>query len=260
MSDIIFARPRFHYASYADLYQLIDLSGFRSVYIDEVDPQSDNVYILTIFNQEVPQNGYPGAKARIILWDLEYHLGENALPQFDSTIELWAADKWYAAYIGARYVPMGSHPGLRMFDFRPALHVGIDVAFIGFIEGLERRMVIRHQLEERGLMVSKPVAWGEERHWLLDDSKVYLHVHQHAAIPAVPPLRMVVAAAYSLPVVSERFVDAGIFSGNVYEVAYAAIAEAIPHIPREPFQYEGQFLHQLLCVDYTFRKSVEAAL
>lgn len=273
MSEIIFAIPRFHYASYADLYELIRLSNFQTCYIDEIDPQSDNAYIITILNGEIPEGGYPGAKAKIHLWDLEYHLDN---PPHIEGVEIWAADKWYAEQIGAKYVPMGSHKGLRDNTGYPADMPYIyaeakiyDVAYIGFITGLYRREVIRQQLIERGAKLSPLVAWGSERDALLRQSSSYLHVHQHAHIPAVPGLRMVVAAAYSLPVISETCADAGVFMGQLYKRPATMIQRDYNYLAQETEQITrhwdnltetGKALHRLLCEEYTFRKSVEGAL
>lgn len=270
-NSIIFAIPRHDYASYRDLYELIRLSNFPTCYIDEVDPDSDNAYIVTILNGE-SQNGWRKGRAHIVLYDLEYHLDTDgfyrqpfvAPPGVD---EVWAGDKWYAEQIGARYVPMGSHPGLRTAGDSTS-HERYDIAYIGYINGVHRRERIRQQIVERGVKVSPTVAWGEERHRILSNSTAYLHVHQWDNVPTIAPLRMVVAAAYGLPVITETVADAGMFAGfsaPILECQYRDIAadvEALVHREqkRHLLAYEGQCLYQHLCVDYTFRKSIEAAL
>lgn len=259
MSDIIFAIPRHEYASYADLYRLIELSGFPTCFIDEIDPASTNAYIITILNGEVPTAGYPDAHANIVLWDLEYHLdGVPALPG----VTYWAADKWYAEQIGGRYVPMGSHPGLC-----PELSQKQDIydaAFIGYFDGVPRRQVLRQQLVAAGLNPSPPIAWGDQRHRILRSSASYMHVHQLENAPAIPPLRMVVAAAYGLPVISETCADPGIFRRHIMQADYAYLAQSAATWTHGEWEKEllprGLSLHQKLCVDMTFRKSVEKAL
>jgi hypothetical protein len=259
MNDITFAIPRHEYASYDDLYRLIELSGFPTCFIDEIDPASDRAYIITVLNAEVPAAGYPGARARIALWDLEWHLdGVPALPG----VEYWAADRWYAECIGARYVPMGSHRDLCP-ERTPKQDV-YDVAFIGYFDGVPRRQVIRKQLAALGLHLSPPLAWGETRHAVLRNSAAYLHAHQLENAPAIPPLRMVVAAAYALPVITETCADAGIFRRHILQADYGQLAAATVTWTRQRWQEEllprGMSLHQKLCVDLTFRKSVEKAL
>lgn len=264
MSEVIFAVPRHEYASYQDLYALIDLSGFETCYIDEIDPQSDNAYIITILNGEVPEAGYPDARAKIVLWDNEWHL--DGVPAL-AGVEYWAADAWYAKQIGAQYVPMGSHVGLvppySLSGYAaPHRYYAFDVAFIGYFDGVPRRQVIRQQLIERGINVSPPGGWGDSRNAILNASQAYLHVHQLADAPTIAPLRMVVAAAYRLPVISESVADPGVFREYGYAYPYDKLAEGVgdhinERIIRAPY---GEALHQFLCHDYTFRKSVEAAL
>jgi hypothetical protein len=257
MTDIFFAEPRHHYQSYEDLRALIRLSEFETCFIDEIDPDSDNAYVITILNGEVPTEGYPNARAKIVLWDLEYHLDGVHVPG----VKVWAADKWYSEQIGGKYVPMGSHPGLCP-EVTPKQDL-YDVAFIGYFDGVPRRQLIRHQLMERGVKVSPPGAWGAERHTLLRNSAAYLCVHQHEHIPTIAPLRMVVAAAYGLAVISETVADAGIFNGLVRECGYDEIANVTKSLTAH-FEYMsmnyGEGLHQALCRDLTFRKSVESAL
>lgn len=254
---ILFARPRHDYASYQDLYRLIDLSGFPSVYIDEIDTASDNTYILTILNGEVPADGYPASRAKLVLFDLEYHLDGIHLPG----VEVWAADKWYAEQIGAKYVPMGSHAGLADNVAFPEPSSCYDVAFIGYINGIHRREVIRQQLIERGVRVSPTGAWGEARHRVLANSRAYLHVHQHDHVPTIAPLRMVVAAAYSLPVISETVADAGMFAHLMFRFDYTALVQGVATtIDFATLADAGSNLYYILCDKLTFRKSIEAAL
>lgn len=264
MTDPIFALPRHDYASYQDLYRLIALSGFPICFMDEIDAASDNTYILTIYNGEV--TGWPGARARICLYDLEWHL--DGVPLIEGVRELWAGDKWYAERIGAKYVPMGSHP-----ELRPAMTSKqdlYDVAFIGYINGVHRRSALRQQLIERGVKVSPTGAWGDERHTLLRNSAAYLCVHQHDNAPTIAPLRMVVAAAYGLPVITEMCADYGIWSSppgfeTIYSIPYNDIADQLVNRFFQPWYVNqlletGGRLHQFLCHDFTFRKSIEAAL
>ena len=73
MGQIVFARPRTWYDSYSDLYTLIELSGYPLIYFDEIDPESDNKYILTLVNGE-NQDGWQSPRAEIVLWDIEWRL------------------------------------------------------------------------------------------------------------------------------------------------------------------------------------------
>ena len=261
MSNILFARPRHDYGSYADFYRLIELSGYPLVYFDEIDTASDNCYIMTMINGEnhAPER-WQGARARLILWDLEYHI--DAPPRLPN-VEVWAADAWYAAQIGARYVPMGSHPGLKL-DTEYPVDIPYDAAYLGYM--IPRRQDMWAQMKQRGIRLTPTSAWGQERHGLLMQSECYVHVHQHGRIPAMPPLRVVVAAAYSLPYISETVIDPGVFGYTHFmQSDFAHVAEfvqmwACDGNNRQRLNDYGRALHDLLCRDLTFRRSVEASL
>lgn len=256
MPDPIFVRTRHLYDSYSDLFRLVELSGFPTCYVDEIDASDPaRCYILPTRNGE-SQAGWPGAQARIIHFNLEW----DAYPPLDGVAESWAADKWFAESIGARYVPIGSHPGLRLTDNQPATPL-YDVAYLGYM--IPRREQISTDLRLQGVKASPIHAWGDERDAVLNASRAYLHVHQHADKPGVPPLRMVVAAAYSLPVITETCADAGIFT-SIYSLKYGEIAENVAYWMNNAngkvFADTGARFHEQLCHDLTFRKSIEAAL
>lgn len=259
MTAIIFAKPRHEYASYRDLYALIDLSGFPTCFIDEIDPQSDNAYVITILNGEIPEGGYPSARAKIAQWDLEYRR-EPYAPL--ANVERWHMDKWQAKMLGARYVPMGSHAKLCP-EMTPKRDI-YDAAYIGYFAASHRRQVMAEQLRQRGVKLSPPQAWGDERHALLRNSASYLHVHQHDDMPAVPALRLVVAAAYGLPFISETVADAGIFQKHILQSDYNALAYNMAIVTQHHWERDlmpkAHSLHQKLCIDFTFKKSVEVAL
>ncbi len=262
MGEIIFARTRHEYESYQDWHELIRLSGFKEIYVDEIPREGvkENVYICTPLNGEW-ENGVE-TNARVILYDLEYR--REPLKPIPGVSDVWHMDKAQAEFIGAKYVPVGGHPGLRLTENVPSEPL-YDVAYYGYL--IPRRQRIQHELRERGVRVSPQAAWGAERDAMLNASRVYVHVHQWDDIPAVPGLRMVVAAAYKLPVISETIADVGVFTGLITRESYGFLAEALQRIlyDHDSALYRsvianGEALHQFLCHDYTFRKSVEAAL
>lgn len=257
MPDPIFVKTRHEYTSYTDLWRLVELAGFPTCYSDELDPASDNTYIIVVRNGE-NETGWPGARARIIHYHLEPHVAYGPWP---GVAETWAGDQWHAEAIGARYAPMGSDARLKAGpDTR---HAEYDVAFLAYL--IPRRTDVLSGLAQRGVRVSPTSAWGDERHKVLTHSTAYLHVHQVEDAPAIPTLRMVVAAAYSLPVICEMPARFGIFNyGYLLTSDHAHLAEfaylwAVKE--RGPFlQAFGGGLHQLLCHDLPFRKSVEVSL
>jgi hypothetical protein len=266
MGDVIFCRPRHEYQSYSDLYRLIQMSGYPLIYIDEINPFSDDVYIITILNGEW-QDGWPGATAQIILYDLEWHLPTGDLQQWNEEIRrpgvarVWAADKWYAEKIGAEYVPLGSHPGLgNGADVSGKMY---DVALMAYL-GPHRRAHVVHQLQDYRLTLA-PNAWGAERDEILIQSRAMVHIHQHGGVQTVAPQRWALAAAYKLPLISETVESWGVFDHTHMIVSdYGNLAECaqtwVRRNPPEVLQSYGEKLYQLLCVEHTFRKCVEAAL
>lgn len=257
MTDPVFVQTRHDYASYRDLWELVELAGFPVCFTDEVQPESDNTYIVAVRNGE-NESGWPGARARIIHWHAEYHVEYGP---WAGVAETWSPDAWHAEKIGGRYVPMGSDARLK---HGPEMrHAEYDVAYLGYM--VNRRNDVLSGLAQRGVRVSPTSAWGDDRHLVLTHSTAYLHVHQEAAAPAIPALRMVVAAAYSLPVISENPAARGLFhDGYLLTSDHAHLAEfAYLWAVRERgafLQSFGDSLNRLLCHDLTFRKSVEAAL
>jgi hypothetical protein len=256
VSDVIFARPRHEYGSYVDLYRLIELSGYPLMYFDEIDPASDNVYICTMVNGE-NQNGWPDAAARIVLYDLEWRLN-GQYPVIPGVAEVWAADKWYAERIGARYVPLGSHPNLPPAPLQDCPKVW-DVAMLAYLPPRRERIV--HECEQQGVSVA-PRGWGLERHAILQQTKIMLHVHQHDGVSTVAPQRWAIAAAYRMPIISEQVEDKGIFGySHGLWCDYGHLAE-FARLWRDDARL-GDYalaLHDLLCYQLPFRRSMEQAL
>lgn len=255
-------KPETGYGSYVDYWRLVELSGFPICYIDEIDPASDNTYIFSPRNGEVGE-GWPGARAKIIHWNLE----QDAYPPLAGVYETWASDKALADKTGARYVPMGSHPELATFgdavplDYaeRQFKYMAIMLAYM-----TPRRNTIGEQFNAHQLKLA-PNAWGLDRHHLLSTSAAMLHVHQNEGKNYVAPQRFALAAAYGLPLITETLAAPGIFSPSVI------LQCAYEHLPRfsqvwlkasevNRFIDFGYALHRLLCYNWTFRRGVEDAL
>lgn len=252
----MFVRTRHVYESYADLWRLVELSGFPTCYVDEIDSASDTTYILVTRNGEMG-NGWPDARARIIEWLMEW----DAYPPLAGVRETWHLDKWMAGCIGAKYVPVGGHPDLR--DPDPLRGTTYDAAYLAYMTS--RRGRIQYELRISGVAVSPSSAWGWERHGILSNSRAYVHVHQREDAPGVPGLRMVVAAAYQLPVISEKVADRGIFGySGMMDADYRYLSQFITQHVRDPHQQGlanyGHALYSLLCEQHTFRRVVENAL
>jgi len=271
--EVVFFKTHFNheggYKSYDDYWRLVDLAGYRTCLIDEIDPQSDNVYIGTPFDNvnhpldsQLWTQGWLGARARVILYDLEWHMGDNALPLIPGLSEIWAADKWYALQIGARYVPLGSDARLPLTPINRNGQFEYDAVTLSY--NVWRRQRAHEDVLAHGLTIA-PNAWGVERDQILERSRMMLHVHQHEHAPTVAPQRWAIAAAYRLPMLTETLADEGIF-GKSYKMmsdfahlgefaamcAHASNAQALSDY--------GHTLHGLLCRDFTFKRCVEAAV
>lgn len=266
MSQVYFVRPHYHYDPYVDLHHLIELSGYPLIFYEEIDRDSDNCYILTMLNGEINENGWgDNPRATIILYDIEWRLKESDYAWPDSDLVLpkgvsrvWTGDKWYAERIGGEYVPMGSHVGLAAA--RPSETPMHDIAPLAYRSG--RRNEAFGQMEHRGLTIA-PNAWHEERNALLHGASAVVHVHQHAKIHTITPLRYAIAAAWHKPLISESVYDPGIFDSAVLYADYAHLADYTALMVRRYqslLQAKADELHDLLCVSNSFKSYIEASL
>jgi hypothetical protein len=266
MPDIVFARTRHDYGSYADFWKLVELSGFPTCYVDEVDASdASKCYIATPLNGEW-QQGWPGARATIIHWDLEWRTPED-YPDIPGVADTWCSDAWYANRINARYVMMGSHPSLaRGTPPEPVTIYGndsilgsvlptdeYDVAFLAYMT--YRRQYLWDRLP---VQKSPTSAWGDARHYILTHTKAYLHIHQLDDVRTLPPLRLVVAAAYKLPFITETVDAPGVFADCILQEPYGSMAANIrARLTRADLADFGEALYEKLCVAWTFRQRVE---
>jgi hypothetical protein len=262
-SKIVFARPRLNLNPYLDCWQLIRLSGFPLIYIDQIPEPGvrDTTFIYTPILGDWDIRP-PETDGRVIGWDLEYRRGPY--PDHLRNLEIWHMDAAQARMLGVKYVPVGSHPDFAASQRTNLIYAEkVDVCYLGYM-GPHRRQNIAYQLDQRGITRTPEHAYGDERDVLLRASRVYLHVHQHDDIAAVPGLRMAVAAAYGLPVISETCTDPGIFAGRMLTSDYAHLTDFTALWLRDRDNQRmvdiGRSLHSLLCVENTFRSLIERAL
>lgn len=247
----IIAWPRHHYESYEDLRRLVTLAELPTCYVDEVDPASNNTYIVPIQNSDLDAVRWAGAKARIIRWLFEWFV----YPDVPGISETWCSDPWWSERIGARYVPLGSDKRLRETTTKTA--PVYDVAYMGYM--IPRREQIRHELVQAGLKVSATSAWGKERDTVLNSSSVYLQVHQRPEAPTIAPLRVVVAAAYKLPYITETVEARGILYHSIMTCSYPLLTPFVRMWTRKPSNQLtdlGAGLHALLCRDHPFEQTI----
>lgn len=263
MGEVIFCKTRYQdvgYASYNDLWKLVEWAGYLIIYVDQIDPQSDNTYIVTPLNDEWLA-GWKYPKATIIHYELEWRTDWRAsVNEPPGVAEVWAIDKWYAEQIGARYVPVGSDERLNELGSQYPHEKIYDVAVMSY--QTHRRQVITSQLENAGLRLA-PVSglWGRQRSDALLRSWCMTHTHQNDNMQGVASLRWALAAAHHLPMITETVNDRGIF-GYTYMVQsdYEHLAAFTVNMLRDKARLRdyGEALHSLLCIENTFRKVIEA--
>lgn len=257
MPDVIFARPRWEYQSYSDLWRLVELSAYPLIYMDEINFQSDNCYIFSTPATDW-HHGWADTKARLIYYNIEWYL--NVDYRTIPGVEVWSADKWYAERIDAQYVPMGSHVSLNPHPSARA-EKKYDAATLW--AGTYNRYHAEDLLRQRELSLA-PNGWGEERHNILMQSRMMVCVHQQPNVYTVAPQRWALAAAYHLPIVSETLSDAGL----MHDVTITTDLESIGEVAASWLQTnnigklaaKGEALHQLLCHEHTFKTCIERAL
>ena len=263
MTDIIFARTRHDYyeprngtGSYWDYWRMVELAGFATCYTDQIDAtDASKCYIFTPRNGEHAA-GWPDAKATIIHWNMERH-GYDPLP---GVAETWCSDKALADLTGAKYVLMGSDARLRTQYGQAADNEPIDCALLAYMTF--RRQRIRDMLTEQGMTFAVG-GWYEARHALLSRCRAMLVVHQDDNKPWLAPQRMCLAAAYSLPVISETLRDRGdIHQSDILMSDYHYLPKFtrmwLAQDMRLELAHFGEALHNHLCRDWTFRQCVEA--
>jgi hypothetical protein len=265
--DVFFAKTRYHYDSYKDFWKLVELSGFQTCYVDEIDIDRDALYITSPVNGELrPHVTHrreisKGPQAcTIVWWNLE-RPGTKIACDTDEILQyvdrIWVSDSHYASMDPRlEHVVMGSHPDLRLSPEPIERHWDwTHMSYTSF-----RRDPIYGQLRQRGLKEGHN-GWDEERDRVLRASHLMLNVHQDDH-QIGEPLRFVVCAAYSLPVVSETIRDPSPLKPGIHydEVPYDRLVDRVAECREADISALGQALHRALCVDRTFRSSVEEAL
>lgn len=269
---IVFAHPRQVFESYSDYRRLIEISGFDTCFYDEMNLAINTVYIVAPVNGELreavtrlraAQNGH--VLAKIVWWNLERsdsgvwppegRNASNAVERIKEFVDnIWVSDRHYAS-LDSRliYVPMGSDARLAEGELSPIKIY--DIAALTYNN--HRRSKIYGNLTRWKLAPSS--AWGETRARVLRSSKCMLYVHQ-TEMPIGAPLRFALAAAYKLPLLCETLADPfPLMEGRDFlSCPYGDIVERMEDwLSIGSLAFLGENLHQTLCIDTNFRKSVE---
>lgn len=273
--EIVFAQTEWRYTSYTDYKKLVELSGFKTCLVKEIDFSKPAVYIISPANGElVPaieaQRSRNIKKAcKLVVWWLERpdcaktepanRPKQGLLEQVDEFYslvdEVWVSDR-YLASLDARlkHVILGSHPGLREGFSVPPVY---DFCHMSYVYG--RRGDVFYPIA-KNWKVGKN-GWGKERSDVLNSSRAILNVHQ-TPIPIGEPLRFALAAAYKLPLITETLKDPWplvkdfhFFSADASELGQT-VKDALGKNDLARF---GDRLHALLCEENTFEKHVRKA-
>ena len=167
-----------------------------------------------------------------------------------------------AAQCGLHYVPMGSHEGLGS----PGVVKEYDL--IGLMCYSNRRSFVfrcaDEMLHKVGNVTLAPNGWGEDRHNRLQRSRFMFNVHQDD-FPFIEPLRFALAAAYGLPLVTERCLDMHPYMSRWYVDAglrdMAKVAEsAVASYGSDRWYDRGLELRSFMANNMTFGKCLEMHL
>ncbi|HXX94219.1 MAG TPA: hypothetical protein VEN81_11340 [Planctomycetota bacterium] len=270
---VIFAKTRYQYDSYGDYRKLIELSGFPTCFVDEIDLESEDFYIISPANGELR----PHLSARtaalkgpqrsiVVFWNLErpdsndmkgrsidnkIRDDHRAILQYVDAV--WSSDRWVANVDPPTvYVTMGSHPGLSMG--RAKLEAKWDLAHLSYVS--PRRSPIYHKIGQAYSLA--PTGWGEERDKILRSSRAMLNIHQTNA-PILEPLRIAVAAAYKMPYITEYTRDSFPLEHRVNCLMAPAdgLLDMLGRAWGSDLGPLGENLHSRLCVETDFRRGVE---
>jgi len=257
MSEPTFVKTRHKYDSYQDLWKLVEVSGFDTCYIDEIQPyERDNYYIVPLITGEwnVPVD----ATSQIVHWNMEWFDDTTTYPVRAGIRETWTADKGHAEVTNLRYVPVGSDVGLRDNKKHLSKSPDFDVAMLSYLS--PRRQRIHNDLTAAGFNLAPNIGPHQDRHSVLLNTRCILHVHQTNG-RTLSPLRLAVAAAYGLPALSEACDNPGIHAEAVPFAEYNNLVEHVRSwLDWGDLDSKAKALHDLLCKEYTFRKCVEEAL
>jgi hypothetical protein len=245
---------------------LVELAGYPTIYVDEVDVQQKGIFITAPVNGEwrphLDNHMNEPRGAHLIHWLLERpsssdgSVGSFARKNrkliddryFD---EVWVSDRRLAQETALRHVVLGSDYGLgepgdgKHFDF---VHMSYIVP--------RREHIYKH------FMNIGPNCWGDERHKVLQASRFAVNVHQDQ-FPFCEPLRLALFAAYGLPVITESLYDSHPYGDHLIHSSYDDLPKTIRETVKQPYKkykQKGLEFQKLMCEEYNFKKMIEEAI
>lgn len=266
MVDIIFVRTRYWYDSYTDFWKLVELSGFPTCYVDEVDVTRHVTYITTPINGEwrphLDNHMSEPRNAHLVLWNLERPSGNGGVGNYAQHNrqllydryfdEVWVSDRRLAQETGARFVILGSDCGLG----EPGDPAKMRFDFVHMSYIVPRRAAVYDRFDQNRVA---PNCWPPHRHEILQLSKFALNIHQDDH-PFQEPLRMALFAAYGIPVLTETINDSYPWSREFCEYnPYDGIVEKLHQMLRNDYgrwRDMGLRARARMCGEFRFRDVV----
>lgn len=293
MTEIIFAKPVHNYDSYSDFWRLVELSGFRTIRVDEIDITRDQIVITAPMNGDYKEyfvgnlkhweetgeitggelkrqkdSGLPQL-THLIIWNLERPAGSGSIGNYASECfkwmyagfanEVWVSDPSMADQTMLRYVILGSDYGLG----EPGRDSEKRYDFAHMSLQNPRRMHIYKNFDN-GAIGPNCWPWDEDpnRDDVLKRSKFALNVHQDN-YPFCEPLRFALFAAYGLPIISETLRSSFPYGNDVATVGYHDLVAALQRALGENYgewKDRGMRLRKKLCEDLQFGRVVRQAI
>ena len=276
--EIIFAHTDYVYDSYTDYRKLVELADFETCTVGKIDFDRDAIYIVSPINGEFAPhrdaNRGGSHKARVVSWCLERPGGSGGLRQFVhaqrqllddwSFDEIWLSDRYLVQHMHdsrVRFVALGSHIGLGDPSRANKSSYEYDYIHLSYLAG--RRRGIIQELTNMGHRGAAN-CWGDDRHEALMNSAFMLNIHQDDW-SVIEPLRLSLAAAYAMPIITEFVHDSypynrGGEEHNIKSVVYDKLIQEVHEIFERgpgPFCAMGLRAHHLMTTEFGFRRQVE---
>lgn len=271
--------------SYTDLYHMVDLGGYKRCTFNEVDFQSDNVYICC-FKDGMADASFSSAEAKarkckVILWQLEWmewkegelHFPEwagekyNIMGEWMWADEIWMSDKHAIDLMRIfnpkqfprfRYVFLGGHPDFGISPEEKAeTEILWEAVHMAYMTGM-RGQKYEFMRVVNGNSFWGPDGWGERRHQGLLHARYGINLHQ-GHLPVITPQRFMFFASYSLPILTEYCADPS---------PYMVFQDALNHFEPSKTSVANKMLrdkavahnYELVTQRQTFRSEVDGAV
>lgn len=280
LMDTVFVRTRHAYRSYYDYWRLVELSGYPTCYVEQIDLCREVMYVispanlefLTHIEKERTRLSERGLRknAHLVWWNLErpdngswgfadlsgamVANSTNDVLRYCDTV--WVSDRYFQSLeTNAVHVVLGGHPGLSrrirvQYPYYQWCHMSqVNDRRKGVLKNLKNYMM-------------GPNAYGTLKERVISHSKLMLNVHQ-TEMPIMEPLRFALAAAYKMPVISETIIDPWPLTVDLDYISapYGQLSEvAIKCFDRADLGDFGFRLHEKLCLEWTFRRGVDEGI